>query len=258
MSTLWKRYGELNLGGRVLPMPPMNIEFEDEFSIYTKSTAKIKIFNPAKETVSVAKKKGTLVTMSAGYEEDFGTCFSGMIYKHELTAGNTSELSIEVSDRSDLWQSAIVNRSFRDVIKASDVAKDLLAQHGLTGRIEPAEDITYGRGISFAGRPLSVCLKQLAKDTKSELFFRNGNVLIIAPKKGYQQGYYLSAQSGLLSSEETSTGFSIKTLFLYQLGAGSICKLALSDGNIDIKVTKGKRFFSVYGDAGIEFEAVRI
>ena len=258
MSKLWMRYGELNLGGRVLTAPPMNIEFEEEFSIYTKSTAKIKIFNPSKETVAEAKKKNVPVTMSAGYVEDYGTCFTGEIFKHEFKAGSTSELTIEVSDRSDLWSSAIVNRSWRGPISATAVIKDLLSQHSLTGRVDVTEDMDYSRGISFAGRSLSLCLKQLAKDTKSELFFRNGNVLIIAPKKGYQQGYYLSTQSGLLTYEETSTGYKIKTLFLYLLGAGSLAKLALSDGEIDIKVTKGTRRFSVYGDAGVEFEAVRI
>lgn len=258
MSKLNMRYGELNLGGRVFMVPPMHIEFVEEFSIYTKSTATIKIFNPSKETVAAAQKKNVPIVMSAGYVEDYGTCFTGEIFKQEFKSGSTTELTLEVSDKTSLWSGAVVNRSWRGPVSAETVIKDLLTQHALTGRIELTDNINYPRGISFAGKSLSLCLKQLAKDTKSELFFRNGTILFMAPKKGYQQGYLLSASSGLLSYEKITTGYKIKTLFLYQLGAGSLAKLALDDGNIDIKVTKGTKTFSAYGDAGIEFEAVQI
>lgn len=258
MSRLWRRYGELNIGGRVLKCPPMHIEFEENFSTAVKSTAKIKIYNPSDDTVETAKKKGCLVIMAAGYEEDFGTCFTGEVFKLEYKAGTTSELDIEVSDKSELWAGTVVNRNWRGPIAASEVIRDLLETYGMTGRIELGTDFNYERGISFAGSSLSASLRKMASDTKSELFFRSGSAAFIAPKKGYTQGYALSPSSGLLSVEETGTGYKIKTLFLHHLGAGNIAKLSLPQGDVTIKIIKGVRRFSVYGDAGVEFEAVRL
>lgn len=257
MSRLWKRYGELNIGGRLLRTPPMAIDYEENFSIYSKPIATIKIYNPAKATVEAAGKKGCLVAFAAGYDNDKGTRFTGEVYKHSYKTGLTSELTIECSDKSSLWTNSLVNRSFRGPVKASEVIQDILSGVGISCRLQLGEDYNYERGITFADT-LSACLRRCAEDTKSRLLFKGGGITFLADQEGQLLGYRLTPKTGLLSVEETATGYKCKTLFLHDLTAGSIAQLSLSGGDATIKITKGTAKFSVYGDAGIEFEAVRL
>lgn len=253
----WMRLCKLTIGNRVLEGPPLHIEFEEDFSTSVSGGAKIKIANPSSETLAAVKKTAVNVIMAAGYQDDYGTVFTSEVNKWEYKKGQASVLELQVKDASSLWIKANVNRSWRGPIAASAVAQDLLRMFGLTGRIEPETDISYP-SKSFCGCTLSQALSALAHDMGSELFFRHGTVVILARRKGFQRGYYLSPETGLLSYEDAPKGYKVRALFLYQLGAGSVAKLKTASGDVDIKVVKGTRKFSVYGDAGIEFEAVRL
>ncbi len=78
---------------------------------------------------------------------------------------------------------------------------------GITpSKVELAENKTYERGLSFVGMPLSTVMHNLAKDTKSEFFFRNGQAGFISPTRGYGQGFLLTPASGLLDANLTDYG----------------------------------------------------
>lgn len=258
MSKLYRRICEMNIGGRLLQSPPMTLEFEYEFSVKGISNAKARVYNPAPETVAVAQKD-TAVIITAGYEEDYGTCFTGNILKFEYIPGRDSKLEMVLGDGTALWNSIIISKSWTGPVIAKTVVSDLLSSVGVkAAKLEFTDNTNYERGISFNGVTLNKALTRIAKDTRSELYFRYGQICYLSPNKGYGTAFVLSPSTGLLTAGQTEKGYKIQTLFNYRLGAGSLVQLEKDSGVALLKLTKGKHVFSPCGNTGTEFEAVRI
>lgn len=258
LMPLYMRVCEINVAGRLLTSPPMTLEFEYEFSSAGVSNAKAKIMNPASATVSAAKRD-SLFTISAGYASDYGSVFTGVIGKSEYVPGRDSTLSLGLLDKSEQYATALINRAWKGPIKASQVANDLISIVGIpAAKIELGEDVRYERGFSAMNISLRRALTCIAKDTGSQLFFRNGQCCLLAPAAGFSSAWELSPETGLLTAIPTDKGYKLKTLFLYRLGTGSLVKLKKDDTTVTLRVSRGKHSFSPKGQTGSEFEAVRI
>jgi len=258
VNALYMRVCEMNIAGRLLTAPPMTLEFEYEFSTAGFASIKARIMNPASATVSAAKK-GATCTISAGYAGDYGSVFTGVVDKSEYAPGKDSTLTLTLKDDSERYAISVLNFSIKGPVKASQIIKELLNKVGITSaKIELGEDVNYERGFSCPGWTLRDALSQIAKDTKSQLFFRNGQCCLLAATKGVSTAWELSNSTGLLSATQTGSGYKIKTLFLYRLGAGSLVVLKRKDSSVTLRVSKGKHTFSPKGTTETEFEAVRI
>ena len=258
MTALFMRVCEMNIGGRLLTTPPMTLEFEYEFSVQGITNTKAKIYNPAPATVSAAKKDA-IVTISAGYADDSGSVFTGVIAKPLYTPGRDSILELTLEDKSERFATSVINRAWKGPITAKQVAQDIISLVGITGsKIVPANNITYERGIAFPGTTVRAALTRLAQDTGSQLFFRQGQCYMIADTKGVAVAWELSSSTGLLSATKTDTGYKIQSLFLYRLGVGSLVTLKRKDTQTLLRVSKGKHTFSPKGTTATEFEAVRL
>ncbi len=259
MNALFMRVCEMNVAGRLLTSPPMTLEFEYEFSAKEGMThAKAKIYNPAPATIDAAKKDA-IVTVSAGYQGDYGSVFTGIIAKPELAPGRDSILSLTLSDASERFAESTVNFSIRGQVSALSAARTLLTKVGITSaKIELANNVMYNRGITFRGSFRSEMTK-IAKDTGSQFFFRQGQCCIIAPEKGVTTAWELSSDTGLLSAVKIDGGYKLRTLYLYRIGAGSLISLKQSNSRTLLRVSKGKLSFTSKGNGcGAEFEAVRL
>ncbi len=257
------RVCEMNIGGRSLSYPPFTLEFEISFAVNSVSRVKAKIYNPSVETIQACEKKQNgyaPIIITAGYASDFGTCVTGEIVKHEeKKSGSDNVLELVVSDAAWKWQHAKVNKSWSGKITAENAIYEILNEVGITpAKVELAENKTYERGLSLVGMPLSTVMHNLAKDTKSEFFFRNGQAGFVSPARGYGQAFVLTPASGLLDANLTDYGAKIKMLFQYKCGPASLLILKNNEAEINFKVRSGKHQFSPTGNAITEVEAVRL
>ncbi|MCL2154191.1 MAG: hypothetical protein FWH53_00860 [Leptospirales bacterium] len=263
MSALYKRYAEFNIDNKVLTSPPFTLEFETEYSVSTSNQTKAVIYNPSDETIAACEKKkdtNALITIDAGYEDDYGTCVVGEIVKFEIDKKIDKILTLTIADKTSLWTSAIINRSWKGSISAEDVIKNILNDVGITpAKIELEVNKIYSRGISFSGVPLRTTMKRLENDTKSDFFFKNGLAYFLKKQSASSTSvFYLSPTSGLLSAKKTDKGYTVKTLFLYKIGAGSLVEIDGVEVQGLFKVVSGKNKFSSKGQAGSEFEVKKL
>lgn len=262
MSDLYMRVCSMNIGGRVVEYPPMTLEFETEFSsAIGSSQTKAKIYNPAPETISACEKKGSTypkITIDAGYQADHGTCVIGEIVKYEVKPGVDRVLELSIGDKSSLWLNAMINRTWRGSITASNAARQILADLGITAlKIDLENDITYDN-LCLCGMTLQGAMARIARDSKSSFFFKNGQALFLKQKATTGTAFYLSSSSGLLEYGKITAGYKIKSLFNYRLWAGSLVTLKTKSGEVNLKASKGKHSFSTQSSAFTEFEAVKL
>ncbi len=262
-DALYKRYCEFDINGRVLTGPPFTLEFETDFSVKSSNQTKAVIYNPSGETIAACeKKKGVYppIVIDAGYESDFGTCVTGEVIKFEVAKGIDKTLSLTISDKTSLWTSAMINKSWKGSVSSRDVIKQCLSLVGITAaKIDLEVEKIYSRGISFSGVPLRTAMKKLEHDTKSDFFFKNGQAYFLKEKSSSTvSAFYLSPGTGLLSARKTDKGYSIQTLFMYKIGAGSLVEVDGDEVQGLFKAVSGKHKFSSKNQAGTEFEAVKI
>ena len=260
---LFKRYCEFNINGRVLASPPFTLEFESEFSINSSTQTKAVMYNPSDETIAACEKKNgnnPLIVIDAGYEEDYGTCVAGEIIKYDVEKKVDKILTMTIADKTSLWTSATVNKSWKGSISAEDVISNILNELSITpAKIDLGVNKIYSRGISFSGVSLRTAMKRLEKDTKSSFFFKNGLAYFLKEQSASSASvFYLSPASGLLSAKKTDKGYTVRSLFLYQIGAGSLVEIDGVDVKGLFKVVSGKSRFSYKGSAGLEFEARKL
>ncbi len=262
-SALYKRYCEMNINGRVLAGPPFTLSFETDFSVKSSNQTKAVIYNPSDATISACEKKGGTyppVVIDAGYEADYGTCVTGEIIKFEVSKGVDKVLTLTISDKTSLWTSAMINKSWKGSISAREVITQILKANGITpAKIDLEYEKVYSRGISFSGVSLRSAMKKLEQDTKSDFFFKNGQAYFLKEASSSSVSvFYLSPSTGLLSAKKTDKGYSISSLFMYQIGAGSPVQIDGVDVKGLFKAVSGKHRLSTNAQAGTEFEAVKI
>ena len=262
-TALYKRYCEININGRVLAGPPFTLEFETDFSVKSSNQTKAVIYNPSDETIAACEKKKGIyppIVIDAGYEADYGTCITGEVIKFEVAKEIDKKLTLTIADKTSLWTSSMINKSWKGSISARDVITQILNDKGITpAKIDLEVEKVYTRGISFSGVSLRSAMKKLEHDTKSDFFFKNGQAYFLKEKSSSSVSvFYLSPESGLLSAKKTDKGYTIQTLFMYQIGAGSPVEINGVDVQGLFKAVSGKHKFSTKGQAGTEFEAVKI
>ncbi len=261
-APLYMRVCDIHIGGRVLSYPPMTLEFESEFSDRAPTQTKVKVYNPAPETVAACEKQGRtfpLCTIAAGYQEDFGTCVVGEIVKFEEKRARDHVLEVSVSDKTSLWSGALVNRSWSGSITARDAATQILRDFGITASdINFSTEKTYDSGLSFAGVPLRSALERIARDTGSRFRFSNGQASFLVESSGAGTAIVLGYDSGLLEASKLSRGFKVRSLFMYKIQGGGLVVISKGGENSNARVRKGKHVFSPTGQAYTEFEATTL
>ena len=272
MSTpLFKRYCEMNINGRVLAGPPFRLEFETEFSVKSSNQTTAMIYNPSDETVEACERKKSefpKIIIDAGYEADFGTCVAGEIIKFEVKNGKDRILKLTITDKTSLWLNAKVNKSWKGSIDAKSVITQIFSEFGITpGKLDLGVEKIYSRGVSFTGMPLSSAMKKLEQDTKSDFFFKNGQAYFLKESGSVGTAFYLSPGTGLLSAEKfedtqksgkTAKGYNVRSLFLYQLGTGSLVELDGNQAQGLFKVISGKHKFSTRDNSMSEFRVMKV
>ena len=255
---LYKRVCAMNIGGRILNYPPMTLEFEISFSLTAPSQTNAKVMNPAPETIAACEKRGNnypVIIITAGYEEDNGTCVTGEIIKYLVKKAADWTLELTIADKTSLWSNAVVNKSWSSSIHARQVVMQILSDVGVTAAdIRFGREKVYERGIAFSGVPLRTAMERIARDTNSVFAFRNGQATFLSDTASRVTAIVLNYDSGLIESAKTDNGYKIKSLFMYKIQGGSAVVLQKGSESVNLKVLKGKHVFSPT-NAYTEFEA---
>ncbi len=182
------------------------IRFHMPFDVSSDANlGKLLIYNLLPESVKEFKRN-ELVLVEAGYhpfEKHKELVINGTIedLAVEELSQVTRALKVQIGDTTDVWPVKVVSKLYGPGIKGSVVAGDLINEMGLkVGKLEPKEDPTYRKGLSFVGavRPQ---LEMVVRDMKSKLHISRRKVYILDPVKGIPSGVALSWENGLLAAK---------------------------------------------------------
>lgn len=263
MANLYNRLASLNIAGRLFKYPPFSIEFEQTLKIGVPSSTIAKLYNPAPETIKACEKKGTgpatvfpHVIISAGYEQENGTCVIGKLYDYKVDRkGVDTILECKISDETLKWQNALVNVTYRQMM-ASAILTAVLAKVGIsTDGVTLGSDKLYS---TFTATTFRSALQKITADTNSEYYFSNGTLKVQSKTaRNVKKVYVLSPSTGLLETpQKTQRGYKFKTLFFYKINVGDYVKLQTSKINTTLKIIQGKKTFSTFANAFCDWEAV--
>jgi hypothetical protein len=273
----WIREATLQIGGNKYSMENFNFTFEIPFEDSDElTTATINISNLSESTRN-GIKKGHAVIVNAGYKDDIGCIFVGKVvglyHKKDSTEWNTKIIATVALDE---WLDSQVYKTYKQNIKAEDMASDLLNIFGIEiGDFQLAENKSYPRGRVCRGKMKDVLKSIVVSDCKSRMLIRpTGQIVINKPETGVNVGYLLSAETGLLKATDEYEAIPIETdietlvpyeekevqtktrasLLNYHIGPGDIVMVQSLSLNGRFMVVRGRHIGSRSGDWKTEME----
>ncbi len=272
----WKRAATLQIGTRRYKLSDLFFTFEVPFEDSEElKTATIVAHNLSKTTRSEIKK-GMVVILNAGYEDDVGCIFVGKVSRCASRQDGTEWITtITAAEALEEWLGKEVNKTYVAGSKASVVLKDLLNIFGVeVGTFEPVTDKIYTRGKVCAGKVKKIVTEIATSDCKSRFLIKNGIVIINDPNTGQNMGYHLSGDTGLLKTtderEDTEPvtnqttikydengepiTYTRKCLLNYHIGPGDVIKITSQTLNGNFLVKGGRHSGSPSGEWITEIE----
>lgn len=268
MAEFFNRIAALNIEGKIFNYNLTNgerfqIEFSSEFDINKVSnSATIKLYNINDATIESVRPKGNgkqkefrLVTLEAGYKDNFGIVLAGEIYDSKVTKNGIDKvLELKVGGNISKFGNFPINKTYNNKT-TTYIVRDILQLAGFNnGGIIPEKEVLYP---SITIRDLREGLKRLAKDSQSDLFIST-NSIYFKKADATNEVIQLGFNSGLLQEpEKTDFGYLVKGLFNYKIQPGNKI-LIKANKDYTLKVVRGKHNFSVSGEAKTEFEGTEI
>lgn len=179
----------------------LEIEFDISFNDKKEpDVSTVTIYNLSDATINDIKKDGYLY-LNVGYKNEGNTAniLTGEIEDIETTWSGLDKLTkITVSDGAKKWRKAELNKTYKEGTKASQIMEDLakVLSYEIV-EIKPKNDITYKLGKTIKGKA-SKSLSRLVDDTESKMFINKNRLIIRDQKRGYQTGFVLNAETGLI------------------------------------------------------------
>jgi len=222
------------------------IEFETRFNDKSEpNDGEVKIYNLTDNTTNRVKK-GDNIIINAGYREDTGTIFMGVIDEVQGSWEDLDRvLTLKIGDATDKWANTVVNLSFKPGIKASQIINATLGRFGLAiGEFRLPRDVIYSRGRTLSA-PLQAALREICADCGAKFHISNGTIYIRDPNAGTETGWYLRPDSGLIATPQPIEGdeekdYRVRSLLNYRLHADSIIRIESRTANGLFRVVSGK------------------
>lgn len=132
MARQYKRTYELNIipvDGEARIVKKLRVNFEITKSVLSfPNLAKIIIYNPNEDTLSVLQKRFTKIVLNAGYEGNVKLLFKGEI-RNVFQEKNSTERQaiIYAGDGERDWQNSLFNKTYSQSVSIKTVIKDVMA-----------------------------------------------------------------------------------------------------------------------------------
>ncbi len=202
----WIRDIEVLAGGKKfesLGKNGLDIDLDINFSDGKEpDVSEVTIYNLSDDSINQIKKDGYCI-VNAGYKKlgNKGNILSGDIEEVTTTwQGLDKETKIKVTDGGKKWRKAKISKTYKENTKASVIMRDVINIMGYEiAELKPKNDKVYKLGKTVNGF-CSDILKMLVKDTESKMFVNKNRIIIRDQKKGFDTGFVLSSETGLIGS----------------------------------------------------------
>ncbi|EHC6300186.1 hypothetical protein JSY91_000097 [Listeria monocytogenes] len=223
----------------------LKINFSIPFSDEPKpSECEVVIYNLA--PVSVNKiKKGSAISITAGYQGDTGLLSRGKISKVSTVPSGTDKLTtIKFTEGVDYEDKKDVNITFKKGSSAKSIIQRVASKAGIKiYQINLPTNKIYKSGYTADGDALSI-IEEIVKDCKAAIYYRRGNLIIRSIKTGDDERFLLNSGTGLISSPERLenddySGWSFQSLLQHRIATASIITLKSKTANGTFRVKNG-------------------
>lgn len=264
MGTFFIRSATLQIGTNVYSMSD-GFYFEFEVPFYDSEeliTVSFKIHNLSQNTRRTIKKDVPII-LNAGYEDDIGVIFIGVINSASSQLQDTDWIT-EISATAILneWLNTEVNKTYMPGTDAENILRDLLNIFGVeVGIFELKKNREYPRGRVCSGKLKDILRQIITEECESRMLIRDNQIMINNPESAIHGGVVLTPQTGLLISEgdnsevlvatpdeiqsakgekeEKGETEVIKCLLNHRIGAGDFIQIQSSSRNGTYRVISG-------------------
>ena len=211
----------------------------------TPNSSEIRVYNLARQTALKIKNEFTQVSLSAGYDGNFGLIFAGNVKQILLGKESATDpyLSLLLGDGDQAYNFSVVNCTLAaGAGQAEQVAAAVLPMLGNGAQLGympslgaarlPRGKVMYGMSRDY--------LRQSSTTTNTSWSIQDGKIQIV-PLSGVIPGsaVLLTSATGLVETpEQTNEGIKIKCLLNPQIIIGGMVNIADAEINLQKKIDK--------------------
>ena len=256
---LYMRKISLIAGDKTIEQP-LTIHFEVPFDDSTEvNDVEITVYNLKDSTVN-SMKKGDRFILTAGYIDDSGTIFQGILKRKETTWEGVDKITkFYCIDDEGKYMTDKIKKTFERGTTASTILKFLIGKSGLSiGEMDLPKDFVYRSGKTINAK-ISTVMIEIAKDCKAKVHINRNKIFIRDKNKGDTSGIVVSKETGLVDepeeiSDETNDvqkkgktqrkGYKVRMLINHRITVDTIFTLKSKKVNGRFRVEKGKHTHS--------------
>lgn len=239
---LFNRRSSLIIGDSQYNSDTLDFDFTVPFSTSSENdVSEVAVYNLSPTSVKRIKK-GTDVSLSAGYGDDTGMILNGEVVSYRTVSENADKKTVlKVSSKIHALREKNINRTYAVRITSKDILTDLSFEiSAAIGEINPVKNVTYKKGKTISGRVYDI-IKDIAEETESKFYIDKNRIYIRDKNKASVTGFLLSNETGLISSpEEKEDGFNVMCLLNHNIYPDSMIIIKSKTVNGNFRVVKGR------------------
>lgn len=208
----------------------------------------IELYNPADSTIS-GLKKGEEISIEAGYQGDVGLLAKGKILNVITSwSGVDKVTTITFLEGEDYSEKKDVNITFNKGSDAQTIINRIAGDSGIKiSKMELVKNKIYDSGYTCDGSPMDH-IEEVVKDCESNIYYRRGSLVIRSIKKGDDENFILSADTGMINTpqrieNDDYKGWSCECLLQHRIATASIIELKSKIANGKFRVKNGQHSF---------------
>ena len=256
MQIQFDRKAEVIVGNLSFHSDKFDFEFDVEFSDddSEKNHAEVLIYNLSRNTVNQIKT-GVPLIINAGYGNDVGSVFVGVVYEASTTQnGVDRETTVKAVDGTNQRDRLRVNKTYAAGTRASQILTDLCRLAGLPiGAMSLPKDVIYRGGRHVTG-PILKRIKGIAQECGARFKIVKGVAYFRKPGEGQEIGFIFNAERGLIGSPEPITwedddgnefkGYNVRALLNHRIQPNVIIQVQSKIVSGRFRVRKGRHIYS--------------
>lgn len=235
MQQFWNRYIELNIADIVITNDDLDIEFNEKNSTGDEAgSANIRVYNLA-DTTRQKLQRGAIVIIKAGYQEDFGTIFSGTIKEVEdVPDGADIATDIFCNDETTNALSTKPKTRYPKGATYESIVQSLFINANIpVGRIEDTNLTIDAEWTTGPDMTVFMALERIKADVKEKAgitynsYIKKGAGYFVREESRYEEIYILTPETGLIDvqkvdNEDDDVDYNIKTLMIWKITQDSL------------------------------------
>ena len=211
-------YSVLIDGKELIEINPSGVQARIQFEVTVDALGAITLCdmtlsNLKQETINYAFKRGAVLELIAGYEDNYGYIFKGVI-RNVFKGRNVATTTIQVLARGGALEKGVVNISLGENAKLSEILKEVVSAAGFSLVFYESDySDVYTTGYSITADP-RVVLNQLAKAWRFRWAIENDSIIIFRqsqPRRSPTKVINMnSGMEGIPEVTEVGVNFSVR------------------------------------------------